>query len=504
MTSGSPLIIRTDAGGRIGLGHLMRCLALAEAWQDRGGQALFITACESDRLRQRLVQEGFELIPGERVHPDPHDWALMSEVLQEHPRSWVVLDGYHLDSSYQRRVKEAGHPLLAVDDMAHLEHYWADVILNQNLHATTLRYDAEPNAQFLLGIRYSLLRREFVRWRSWRKEIPGVAHRVLITLGGSDADNATLMVVSALAAVEADTLEAVVVVGADSPHYEALQAAACGSRHAIRLLRNVTDMSQLMAWADIAISAAGITVYELANLGVPMCLVAIAGNQEANARLLDLAGAARGLGSLRDLTPRRIAAAISLLIRSKPDRDSMSARGRELVDGLGAERVVMRLLAERLRLRPIERDDCRLLWNWANDPAVRAASFQQDRISWEEHSRWFEGKLSSPTARIYVALVDEATPIGQVRFEIDDLSATVSASLDPDARGEGFGSAAIWAACTELFGTTRVERIDAYVRPENGASVRAFRRAGFRNLGPSLASGHAAVHLVARREEWSS
>jgi RimJ/RimL family protein N-acetyltransferase len=182
----------------------------------------------------------------------------------------------------------------------------------------------------------------------------------------------------------------------------------------------------------------------------------------------------------------------------------MSTRGRELVDGLGAERVVMRLLATELHLRPVRRDDCELLWEWANDPGARAVSFQQDPIPWDTHLRWFEGKLSSATARIYVALIGGTIPLGQVRFEIDGLSATVSASLDAGLRGRGYGSAVIWTGCTELFKTTHVERIDAYVRPENRASLRAFTRAGFRDLGPSLAGGHATVHLDARREEWGS
>jgi UDP-2,4-diacetamido-2,4,6-trideoxy-beta-L-altropyranose hydrolase len=419
-----------------------------------------------------------------------------------HLGAWMVLDGYHLDSSYQRRVKEAGHPLLVIDDMAHLEHYGADVVLNQNIHAETLQYSAEPNTQFLLGTRYVLLRREFSPWRHWKREIPEVARKVLVTMGGSDPDNVTLKVIHALAEVGVDDLEAVVVVGAANPHYEALHAATCASQHAIRLLRNAPNMPELMAWADIAISAAGTTAYELAYLGVPMCLIAVAGNQEANVRLLDLAGLARGLGNLKDVTPRKAAALITTLARSREDRVLMSTRGRELVDGLGAGRVVMRLLATGLHLRPARRSDCELIWEWANDPGTRAASFQQGPIPWEEHLRWFEGKLTSETARIYIALIDGMIPLGQVRFEIDGLNATVSVSLDGSQRGRGYGSAAIWTGCTRLFGTTQVENIDAYTKPGNVASLLAFARAGFRNLGSTNVAGNAAIHLGARREEW--
>ena len=138
------LVIRADANANIGTGHLMRCLALAQAWQSHGGKAIFVTACESDGLRNRLAEEGFEVIPLVTTHPDPGDWASSSELLMMHPGSWVVLDGYHFVPSYQLRIKKLGHPLLVIDDMANLDHYYADVLLNQNIHAVELNYYCKP------------------------------------------------------------------------------------------------------------------------------------------------------------------------------------------------------------------------------------------------------------------------------------------------------------------------------------------------------------------------
>ena len=129
------LLIRTDANSHIGTGHLMRCLALAQAWQSQGGEAVFVTECNSEGLLRRLSEEGFQVISIERPHPDPADWWLTSKVLAVYPGAWVVLDGYHFDSSYQLHIKEAEHPLLVIDDKAHLDHYYADVVLNQNIHA---------------------------------------------------------------------------------------------------------------------------------------------------------------------------------------------------------------------------------------------------------------------------------------------------------------------------------------------------------------------------------
>ncbi len=337
---GTSLLIRADANARIGTGHLMRCLALAQGWKARGGQTVFITACESDDLRQRLSDEGFQVIAAEKPYPDSADWEITSQVLAAHSDAWVVLDGYHFDSAYQRQIKEAGHRLLVIDDMAHLDHYYADVILNQNINADQLDYSCEPYTRLLLSTRYVLLRSEFLAWRGWQREIPKVARKVLVTLGGGDPDNQTLKVVRALQHVDVDGLEAVVVVGASNPHFRELQSVAGNSPFAIRLVQNVTNMPELMAWADVAVSAGGSTCWELAFMGLPTLMLVLAENQQGIATGLDEAGVALNLGWYTEASIAQVANTLVGLLEDRDLRRRMSQGGRELVDGLGSERVV--------------------------------------------------------------------------------------------------------------------------------------------------------------------
>ena len=91
-------------------------------WKARGRETIFITACGSEGLRQRLSQEGFLVITLERSYPDSADWGTTSQALAAHPGARVALDGYHFDPAYQRQVKEAGHRLLVIDDTVHLDH----------------------------------------------------------------------------------------------------------------------------------------------------------------------------------------------------------------------------------------------------------------------------------------------------------------------------------------------------------------------------------------------
>jgi len=334
------LLVRADAGAHIGTGHLMRCLALAEAWRARGGHAIFITACESDVLRRRILEEGFHVATLKWSHPDPSDWEMTSELLAEHPGAWTVLDGYHFDPAYQQRVREAGHLLLVIDDMAHLDCYHADVVLNQNLNAEQLHYSCDPETRLLLGTRYVLLRSEFLTWKGWRRQIPDAARKVLVSLGGSDPDNVTLKVIRALQRLGPEGLESIVCVGASNLHYRELELAVRDSTFPIRLERNVSNMPELMAWADVAISAGGSTCWELAFMGLPNIVLVLAENQRAVPEGLQDHGVAANLGWFASVSEGRLAQALADMLHDSNCRREMSQRGQRLIDAGGVERVL--------------------------------------------------------------------------------------------------------------------------------------------------------------------
>ncbi len=340
----SILVIRADANIQMGTGHLMRCLALAQAWRSQGGKVLFVTVCSSDGLRRRLSDEGFRIISLVSPHPDPADWALTSKVLTAHPGSWVVLDGYHFDPSYQFRIKEAGHRLLVIDDTAHLEHYYADVVLNQNICAERLQYSCEPHSRLLLGTRYVLLRKEFFAWLGWQRKIPEAARRVLVTLGGSDPDNATHKVIQALQRLDVPDLEVRVVVGAANPNLETLRKSFAHSTCNVRLLAAVVNISQLMAWADIAISSGGTTCWEMAFMGLPNCIIVLSDNQAGVAEVLHKQEVSVNMGWYSSINQISIVQVVGDLIQDKERRMEMSNQGRSIVSGQGTQYVINTIL----------------------------------------------------------------------------------------------------------------------------------------------------------------
>lgn len=498
MKLGGELVIRADADAVIGTGHVMRCLALGQAWQDAGGQVIFITATQSTGLLQRLGAEGFQVWRLRQSYPASEDWELTRGILQTYPQACMVLDGYHFDESYQRQVKAAGHRLLVIDDWVRLPHYYADILLNQNLYAEGLSYPCQPQTRLLLGSRYVLLRREFLKWRGWQRQIPAMARKVLVTLGGSDVNNVTLKVIQALQELEVEDLEAVVVAGAANPHYQELETATRHLPFSARLQSNVTNMPELMAWADVAIAAAGTTVWELAFMGVPSLLFDVVSHQRPIAEGLGSIGAAVNGGAGADIRLQELAAMLGQLLEDKKRRMRIAKTGQRLIDGRGVLRVLMHLSYGDLRLRKVREGDCQMLWEWANDPTVRAASFSSEPIPWEVHALWFQSQLENPDCLFYIALDGQGRPIGQVRFEIDQsgLEAEISVSIERSKRGLGCGAGIIDLAVMEVFRTTAVEVVHAFVKPENAGSLKTFARADFMRLGMENVKGSLAIHCI--------
>jgi UDP-2,4-diacetamido-2,4,6-trideoxy-beta-L-altropyranose hydrolase len=500
MTAAS-LLIRADASVATGTGHVMRCLALAQAWQDAGGRALFATVETTDALRARLTAESCEVLSVSCVAGSADDASQTIALAREQKTDWVVLDGYQFTADYQRALKAAGFKLLVLDDHGHAQHYSADLVLNQNVCADESLYQCrELTSRPLLGPRYCLLRREFSPWQKWKRDVFPVCDRVLVTMGGSDPDNVTVRVLEALDLAKLENVDATVVVGGSNPHFTRLQLASVQVGRKITVRRDVSNMPELMAEADVAISAAGSTCWELCLLGLPSLLLDVAANQSALSRELDRRGCAIRVGD-QTVSPATIATQLEHLLRSHELRQTLSRNCRGLVDGQGAQRVVSILRGvEEFRLRRLRAEDERLLWTWANDPEVRASSFSSETIGWETHVAWFAEKLMSSNSLMLIAEDDQGIPCGQIRFDIrENREADLNISLAKEKRGRGLAVPMIQEGVRELFASGDCECVHAFVKLENTPSLRAFEKAGFARVGTAQVRGHAAVRFDMRR-----
>ncbi len=329
------LLIRADAGLAIGTGHVMRCLAVAQAWQDASGTANLAVAELPRALLPRMTAEGIAV---SRVHATPGSTEDARETLAQAHRlraDWVVIDGDRFGGEFLETVRAPGFRVLLIDDFADRESFPADLIVNPNLGDDENAYRKRgATARLLMGPPYILLRREF-RQGTERREIRQTGNRILVTLGGSDPENLTPGIANALA--HCSDLEVTVIVGAG---YDRAEELGRLSANKLRVLFNPPNMAQVMKDSDEAIIAAGGTLWELLSTGCAVLSYSRNIVQRRVVQALSLRGVAVDMGETRHFDPAKLAASVNDLIGSRIARERMRSLGRTLVDGLGATRVV--------------------------------------------------------------------------------------------------------------------------------------------------------------------
>jgi len=485
------LLVRADASPRMGTGHVMRCLSLVQGLRPLDGPAMLVAAEITAALEPRLQSAGVELTRLIAEAGSAEDAEQTVKIAREYKASWIMVDGYQFNADYQRQLKAAGFRVLFLDDYGHAKNYSADLVLNQNLHAKANYYvQRETDTRLLLGTRYTLLRQEFQALTDWKRNVPAHASQVLVTLGGADPDNVTSKIIAALGTLPG--AESVVVVGGSNPHLPALRALVEKSPTTIRLVVDAQNMPELMQQADVAVAAGGTTSWELAFMGLPTLMLVLADNQREVADGLSAAQV------VRKTKPGTVAEDLAYLLADADARKAMSERGRKLVDGLGVSRVVAAMRAGELTVRRVQPDDCRQIWEWSNDPEVRKVSLSRDDIPWDSHVKWFNARVESPSCFFYIGS-DHEKLIGQIRFDLNGMEATLSISLSKEARGHGYGPALIVRGSQQFFADSTARLIRAYVNPENTVSLRAFEKAGYSPAENTLIQGKSLRQFVLER-----
>lgn len=500
--------IRTDASLAIGTGHVSRCLALAEALRERGGEVAFLCRDLPGHRIDAIAQAGFPVhrLPAAENGPDAPDpaatpphagwlgvpWERDAQdclaALGNWMPDWLVVDHYALDARWEAQLAPQVGRLLVIDDLADRAHA-GDLLLDQNHRAgaaDSYRSRVSPGCRLLLGPRYALLRPDFAAVRERRPERDGRTRRVLVFLGGIDRPNLTDRAVRALLALagdapaDGDALAVDIVIGPDNPHRAGLEDLVAGVP-GFHLRAGPQPMADLLAQADLAIGAGGISLWERAVLGVPSLVLGIADNQRAILRHMAAEGCLLGFPDGETVSVETLTAALRTL-RAAPELVRLLAtRSAALGDGRGAERVATLLTAPTVSVRPATPEDAERLWQWRNHPAVRAVSHSAAAIPWEDHRAWLARSLADP-ARLLLVGMAGSHPCGVARFDLAaDGTATVSIHLAPERIGQGLGGPLLRAAEAALARRhPGVRRLAATVRSGNRASERLFAAAGYR------------------------
>lgn len=492
----TPLYLRADAYRSIGAGHVMRCLALAQAHADVGGRAVFVGRIEGEGLLGRLADEGFAHAPV----PEGVDAATPAGCVAalEHagavPGDRVVLDGYTFAPGCAASLRRAGFVVLELDDLNARDSWEAHAVLNQDPGVGPAAYPPAPGTLVLAGPRYRLLRREFRGDARAVSGDSGEGLRVVLTFGGADSRNVSLAALRVLDRVLGPDDTVRVAVGPVNPHRESLERAAADAAYACELLDDVRDMPALMRWGDLALAAAGGTAWELAALGVPAVLVPVADNQRPNARVLAAAGAAVALDGVREMEGDALPRSAAEVLLSADKREAMAAAGRALCDGRGAERALEALDALAghdavLRLRETGPQDVEHVFRLANDPDKRRFAFSPQAIPLDGHREWFAARLAARDETAMYVLDCAGAVAAEARYDRRGDDAEVDVSVLAAFRGRGLGPRILTESGADACARLGVVRLRAEVFMENTASRRCFEKAGYALRGEETIKG---------------
>ncbi len=330
------VLVRCDASPKIGGGHAMRCLALAEGLRDRGHAVTFAMASGAEMMRGRCAAEKLSI---EAISAEPAsrgDLTATMHMASNVPADLVVIDGPGLHAALGPSIGAAKLGMLVLDDEGFADALPGAFVLNPNVWAANSDYPEVSPARLMLGVDHVLLRREF-RAPARSADLASPVRRILITLGASDPDNFAGAVVRRLgSSPEFSDCEIHVVVGPLNEGFGDTQAKGGAS---VSIHRNPPNMAALMDSSDLAMSAAGGTLWELYRRGTPTLPVVIASNQRRNSEWL----VARGMAARTIGDPDDAVAGLAALMADHTRRDELSRAGRLLVDGEGVSRVVATL-----------------------------------------------------------------------------------------------------------------------------------------------------------------
>lgn len=478
----SRLVLRADGNSQLGLGHVMRLLALAEILRRDFAEPVFLLR-EPDAALTALLQGTGVAVVALPAAPLGQELSSTLPTLLR-PTDLLVLDGYGFDYAYQVAVRALVAHLVCLDDL-HAFPYAADLVLNPAGGVTPADYDLrQPAARLLAGPGYAPLRADFQPSPPPEAPIssPG---QVLLCLGGADPRQLTRATAAALLALPA-VAHVHAVVGSAYAAWDALRAWAAtqGPRLTLHRALPAGQLAALMHRCGAAVLSPSTISYEYCAAGGGLLLTLPTADNQHD---LDLFLRGAGLALPYPAAP-------NVLTTSEAPRLAAQLRQaqRRHFDGLAPQRLrqefaALRLPPAPLRLRPVQGTDSGQLLAWTNDPDTRRQSFDPAPVPLARHEAWLATQLAHPDR--YLLLLAEASTTGAaaglIRFVISPdgqagPTATLSYSLAPECRGRG------WAAPLLLAGTRavlahfpQVRQVVGEVKATNEASVRAFGRAGY-------------------------
>jgi UDP-2,4-diacetamido-2,4,6-trideoxy-beta-L-altropyranose hydrolase len=459
------VLIRVDASSSIGLGHLVRCIALAHMIKDDFAIIFYCKDLPYSMVNE-IAANGFGLI----FIKNETDFFKAIEI-----NLIVILDGYHFGTEYQKGIKFKGSKLVCIDDL-HDKEFFADLIINHAPDIKPQDYKAHFYTQFALGLEYALLRPAFLAQAGKIRHLKKI-QTVLICFGGSDLNNLTKRALKIVLGF--NSFKKILVVTGLLYNYRDTLVSLINGDNRIYHYHDVDEskMALLMSEAELAIvPASGILIETMA-----MGCVVVSGMSANNQKFIYYQyKAASAFFDALNFKESALKSAIEKAF-------IFSNAKTKIIDGNSGKRLlkVFNQLEKvnKLNLRKAEDSDVEITYKWASDPTVRVYSFNQHKISFNEHSSWFKMKVADRKCFYFIAELDKKN-IGSIRFDMKGDEAIISYLVDPAFHGMGLGKLLLINGISCLNQLIQKNdlcsiRIIGYVMKTNIPSIKAFESLSF-------------------------
>jgi UDP-2,4-diacetamido-2,4,6-trideoxy-beta-L-altropyranose hydrolase len=352
-------MFRVDASLEIGIGHVMRCLTLADALKAKGVECVFICREHSGNSIEKIRDKDYpvHVLPvceqesghGDLFHASwlgatqEQDAVACAAILAQNPVDWLIVDHYALDKQWESALRPHYRKIMVIDDLADRQHD-CDLLLDQNLVANREhRYDGllPESCACLLGPEYALLQAQYAEWHKRVPPRSGVIRRILVYFGGADNVNLTGKSIAAFLALNRADIALDVVTHPASRHMENIRQQTAGHSQ-ITLYESLPSLARLMVKADLAIGAGGATSWERCCLGLPSLVITLAENQKPIAVELERQGLIRWLGHSDEINEAILTQALKEIVENKLSPE-WSEKCHQLIDGKGILRIMEKL-----------------------------------------------------------------------------------------------------------------------------------------------------------------
>jgi UDP-2,4-diacetamido-2,4,6-trideoxy-beta-L-altropyranose hydrolase len=493
---------RVDASAHLGLGHLKRCISLADELVELGGEVLFVSqdlGVDIAVVAGTTASKMAVLSIGECS-----DWRADAngtvQALRDSGAQWVVVDHYGLDAEWHRSVIDAlGARVAVIDDLGN-RNLCADLLIDHNLNSggAARKYSncLSKNTKILGGPRFALIGRAFRSSRGY--EFNKSVRTIGIFMGGTDAINMSTTVLRACREVARFEGPIEIATTRYNPNLARLRGLADADPKT-SIVEDLPDLADFFSRHDLQIGAGGGASLERAALGAPSLVLVVAENQRPGVFELAKGGAVHALDPDKDANPLTIGLAVAELLTDGAYRNRLHIRSKQLVDGFGARRVGLYMLSDEVNVRVAQVSDAEMILRWRNHQSVRLVSRDPSVVKPDVHLTWMKGVLADCNRCLLVGRVGE-TNIGVIRFDKQMPSRIeVSLYLDPIFLGLGLGTSLLRAGEQYMRSMWSGEdtRLVATVLDGNEPSRKLFASCGY-----SFVADHWEKHFGPTATEW--